>query len=116
MKKTVKIFALVMVVAMLALTLFACSKMINGKYKGDFFGVETTYEFKGKNVTRTTGVFGFEKDEEGTYKIVKNPEKDGELLIELTFGDKTETYSFSEGKEDGQKYIKINGFKLDLVK
>ena len=112
MKKTLKIAAVVMVVAILTLTLVACSKMLSGKYEGDL----TTYEFKGNKVIRTMEIAGFAKTEEGTYKIVDSEENEGELVIKLTFGDETESYSFSKGEENGVKYIKIGLFQYNKVK
>ena len=117
MKKTIKLLAVVMVIAMLTLTLVACSKMLYGKYSSEVdWGIvkgNVTYEFKGKNVTMTTvtGIAGFEKSDvqKGTYEIVDSTEEEGKLVIKFTFGDNTTTYSFSEGNVDGEKVIIING-------
>ena len=117
MKKTIRILSAVMVIAMLALTLVACGKTLNGKYSSEVdWGIvkgEVTYEFKGKNVTMTTvtGIVGFEKTDvqEGTYEITKSAEDSSKLVIKFTFGDNTTTYSFSEGTVDGEKVIIING-------
>lgn len=106
MKKTVRILAVVMIVTTLALTLVACSKMLRGKYVADISGMDVYYDFNGKEVTRYIGAGGYGKTEEGTYEIVK---EDGEYVIKLTFGDRTETYSFAQGRENGEKYIKIDG-------
>ena len=117
MKKTIRIFAVVMILATLALTLVSCVKLLNGKYSSQvdwgFVKGEVTYEFKGKNVTMTTvtDIVGFEKSDvkEGTYEIAKSTEEEGKLVIKFTFGDDTTTYSFSEGTVDGEKVIIING-------
>ena len=49
MKKTIKLVAVVMVVAMLALSLVSCGKMLVGKYSATFdigiYEATTTYEF-----------------------------------------------------------------------
>ena len=112
MKKTVRILSAVMVIAILALTLVSCSKVIFGKYSNDL----TTYEFKGTKVIKTTEIGGFSKTEEGTYEIVESTEKEGELIIKLTFGDNTDSYSFTQGEENGEKYIKIGLFEYKKVK
>lgn len=117
MKNTIKILAVVIVIAMLAVSLVACSKILNGKYTSEVdWGLvsgKVTYEFSGKNVTMTTvtGIAGFEKSDvkEGTYEIVDSTEEEGKLVIKFTFGDNTTTYSFSEGTVDGEKVIIING-------
>lgn len=117
MKKTFRFFAIVMIIATLALTLASCSKILTGKYSAEVdWGIisgKVSYEFKGKNVTMTivTGIVGFEKSEviEGTYEITESVEEEGKLVIKFTFGDETSTYSFSEDKVDGEKVIIING-------
>ena len=114
MKKTVKILAVVMVIVMLSLTVVGCSKMIHGKYVANIGGLVTSYEFSGLNkVTRVVGIGDLSSTDEGTYEIVKSTEDEDKLVIKFTFGDDTETYSYSEGKEDGTKYIKIDGWKFE---
>ena len=79
MKRTVKLVAVVMVVAMLALALVSCAKTLNGKYTSEvdwgWVKGKVTYEFKGNDVTMTTttGIAGFEKNDTktGTYEIVE---------------------------------------------
>ena len=114
MKKTIKLLAVVMVIAMLALTLVSCSKVIFGKYSNEL--TFTTYEFQFNKVIKTTEIAGFSKTVEGTYQIVDSEENDGELIIKFTFGDETETYPFAQGEENGVKYIKIGLFQYDEVK
>jgi hypothetical protein len=105
-----------MIIATLALTLASCARILTGKYSAEVdWGIlsgEVTYEFKGKNVTMTivSGLIGFEKSEvlEGTYEITESDEEKGKLVIKFTFGDEITTYSFSEGKIDGEKVIIIN--------
>ena len=124
MKKTIKLVAVVMVIAMLALALVACAKTLNGKYTSEVdWGIvkgEVTYEFKGNDVTMTTttGIAGFEKNDTktGTYEIVESEENADKLVIKFTFGDDTTTYSYSEGELDGEKVIIINGTTFTKVK
>lgn len=124
MKKTIKLLAVVMVVAMLALALVSCAKTLNGKYTSEVdWGIvkgKVTYEFKGNDVTMTTttGIAGFEKSETetGTYEIVESEENADKLVIKFTFGDETATYSYSEGELDGEKIIIINGTTFTKVK
>ncbi|MBQ7873322.1 MAG: hypothetical protein IJ360_05060 [Clostridia bacterium] len=124
MKKTIKLVAVVMVIAMLALSLVACAKTLNGKYTSEVdWGIvkgNVTYEFKGNDVTMTTttGIAGFEKNDTktGTYEIVESEENADKLVIKFTFGDDTTTYSYSEGELDGEKVIIINGTTFTKVK
>ena len=124
MKKTIKLLAVIMVVAMLALALVSCAKTISGKYSAEvdwtIVSGKVTYEFKGNDVTMTTtsGIFGFEKSETetGTYEIVESEENPDKLVIKFTFGDQTATYSYSEGELDGEKIIIINGTTFTKVK
>ena len=105
------------------LTLASCGKMLSGKYELVISeSNRTTYEFSMNKVTRTitAGALGFTKDTvtEGKYKI-NEVEKD---KYEITFTwdvdgeEEIETVSFSQGEEDGVKYIKLGGFQLNKVK
>ena len=114
MKKTIKLLAVVMVIAVLALTLVSCSKVIFGKYSNEL--TFTTYEFQFNKVLKTTEIAGFSKTAEDTYQIVDSEENDGELIIKFTFEDETETYPFAQGEENGVKYIKIGLFQYDEEK
>ena len=114
MKKTIRILSAVMVIAMLALALVSCSKVICGKYSNEL--TFTTYEFQFNKVIKTTEIGGFTKTTEGTYKIVDSEENEGELIIKFTFGDETESHSFAQGEENGVKYIKIGLFQYNEVK
>ena len=115
MKKTVRILAVFMIIAMLTLTLASCGKTLSGKYKGSFLGFETTFEFKGNKVTKTSGIGGYTKSVEGTYEIVKSEENSEKYVIKFTFGDETTTSSFSEGTIDGEKIIIIDGMDFKKV-
>ena len=114
MKKTIRILSAVMVIAMLALALVSCSKVIFGKYSNEL--TFTTYEFQFNKVIKTTEIAGFAKTVEGTYKISESSETEGDLVITFTFDDETETHSFSKGEENGVKYIKIGLFQYNEVK
>ncbi len=119
MKKTFRILAIFMIIAMLSVMLVSCSKRINGKYSAEVdLGLAKGmlyYEFDGDNVTITTvsNIIGYEKSESvsGTYEILESSEKEGELLIRFTIGDDVETYSFAEG----DNFIVINGTTFNKV-
>lgn len=112
MKKTIRILAVFIVIAMLSITLVSCSKTLSGKYSNNIGGVETTYEFGlfGK-VTRTVFIPGVISDGEtivkqGKYEISKNDDNSFEITLEFD-GEGSETHSFSQGEENGEKYIRI---------
>ena len=127
MKKTIKLLAVVMVIAMLAISLVSCAKTLNGKYSAEVnwgLGETTiTYEFGfGGKVTKTTltnSLFGEPKTVvvEGKYEIMEdnnNPEK---YVIAFEFENEDRvTYSYSEGNIDGEKVIIINGSTFTKVK
>ena len=106
-------------------SLTSCSTLLFGKYEAEvdavIAGGKIVYEFTPLGYTKTTTseVFGFEKDsvEEGKYKIAEN--KDGELTITFTCEadgkESTETFAFSQGEEDGVKYIKLGFIKYTKV-
>ena len=123
MKKTfVRAFSLALVAVMLICTLASCSKIISGTYVaeigGELAGYSASYTFSGKKVTveKEATIVGFSNTVtlEGTYEIAEND--DGDLTITLTFETedddvKSGTFPFSQGEEDGVKYIKIAGIK-----
>ena len=124
MKKTIRILAVFMVIAMLSVSLVSCSKMITGKYRANFFGVETTFEFGafGK-VTKTTvipkTIFTDEETvvKEGKYEIMEDNDDPSKLVIAFEFeGEERVTYSFSQGEMDGEKIIKISNIEFKKVK
>lgn len=121
MKKTLRIVALVLVLAMSVCVLASCGKKLSGEYAagGDFAG--TSYTFKGSKVTIKYTVLGFEKTIEGEYEITTNDD-DKEVII-FTFGDDAEDadkyegeFAFAEGKEGDTEYIKIGIAKYTKVK
>ncbi len=124
MKKTIRILAAFMIIAILSVTFVACSKTVSGKYSANFFGVETTYEFKmfGK-VIKTTVVpdtpftDGETVVKEGKYEILEDNDDPDKLIIAFEFeGEDRVTYSFSQGEMDGEKIIKISGVEFKKVK
>ena len=123
MKKTIRIIAVLVIVAMACAMLASCSKMLFGTYSGELgigslAGAKASYKFSGSSVTLTvtTSLLGSSSSSEykGTYTIDKTD--DGAEQITFTFeGDGSSysgTSSFSEGKNaDGKSYIKIGGIE-----
>lgn len=114
MKKTLKIASLMLVLVMTVFVFASCATRLSGTYKSDsILGSTTTIEFSGKNYKSVTdALIGNNIVEEGTYaideeagKITFTFEQDGE--------EATRTSSFSQGEEDGVKYIKIDGIKYN---
>lgn len=128
MKKTIRLVAVLMIVAMLAVSLTSCSKMLSGKYVAEieipFLGESTVvYEFIGNKVTYTAtskGTFGTEKTETktGTYEIMEDNDDPSKLVIAFEFeGEDRYTRSFSEGENvDGEKIITIGGIDYKQTK
>ena len=127
MKKTIRLLAVLMIVAILSLCLASCGKILAAKYSaGIDLGVlgysNVTYNFRMFGiVTRTTSSESILTDAssevvEGKYEIVEDPENPDQLLIILEFeGEERTVSSFSEGVEDGVEYIKIGGIKYEKV-
>lgn len=121
MKKTIKILAVVMIIAMLSVVIVGCSKKLSGKWVSDSAGFgelassKTVYEFSGKKVTMTVTSTLVGKDStetlEGTYEIMEDNDNPDKLVIAFEFEGKDRyTVSFSEGKNaDGDKIITIGG-------
>ena len=124
MKRTTIKIAAVLLIAVMCLGIFvACGPSVSGTYSGTtdiagLAGATVTYTFSGKKVTveSTATILGFEKTEtyEGTFELVEA--EDG-LKITFTFGEEGDsfsgTYSFSQGEENGVKYVKIGGAKYN---
>ena len=121
-----KIISTVLVCVLLlgcVMSLISCGKMLSGKYECIITeSNRVTYEFTPSKVTKTTtlGALGYTKDTvvDGTYKINEVDED----RFEITFtwdveGDEDEisTVSFSQGEENGEKYIKLDGVKFKKV-
>ena len=111
-----KILSTLLVCALLigcVLTLASCGKMFAGTYERDFIIYEASYEFKigGKVILTLDPPVGDDVVYVGTYTI--NEDND-EITFEFKDEDAKEfggTRSFSQGVEDGEKYIKLGGVK-----
>lgn len=105
------------------LLLASCGKTLSGEYTLDGYVGSKTYAFDGKSVAITYEISGFEKTIEGTYEITENEEGEKRITITLDKEDEEDAsakvyageFSFSEGEEDGVKYIKIGGAKYTKV-
>ena len=114
MKRTIRIFELFIVIAMLSTMLVGCAKTPLGKYTRNLEGIETVYEFKlFSRVVRTTRIVGESSNsstvvKEGKYKITQDKDNPEQLLITLEFeGEGSETSTFHHGEINNKKYIKI---------
>ena len=119
MKKSVKIIAMIMVLAIAGALLASCSTTLSGTYSGEIgssslIGAKATYKFSGSNVTLTVSgsLLGATSSTEykGTYTI--DQKDDGTETITFNFTDSDTTYNgtfdFSRGKnDDGTPTIKI---------
>ena len=117
-----KILSVVLACALLVgcvFTLAACGKKLSGKYEADLALVEVTYDFKssGKVAVTIEPLIGDSTTFEGKYEF--NDEGDE---FTVTFDSEEEdaedyagTHSFSEGEEDGEAYIKIDGVKYKKI-
>ena len=121
MKRTIRISAVFMAIAILSVILVSCAKTPMGKYTRNIDGMETVYEFKlFSRVTRTTRIHGVMSDgatvvKEGKYQITQDEENPDRLLITLEFdGEGSETSSFYQGEINNKKFIKIG--TLEYVK
>jgi hypothetical protein len=121
MKKTLSALLVCVLLVGTLLSLVSCGIMLSGKYELKLTDDNhVVYEFSGKKVTKTTtrGVFGYSKSEtvEGKYEI--NEVEEGKFQITFTWEteeDNIETLDFSQGEENGTKYIKLGGFTLNKV-
>ena len=125
MKKIISTILVCVLLLGCVMSFTSCSKMLYGKYEAEVDAVvaggKVVYEFTpfGYTKTTTTEVLGFEKDsvEEGKYKITEN--EDGDLTITFTYEvdgkEEAESFSFSQGEEDGVKYVKLGLIKYTKV-
>ncbi len=124
MKKVISTLLVCVLLVGTLFTLVSCGKTVSGTYEcviTDSNRISYEFGLFGK-VTRTTttGALGFTKDtvEEGKYVI--NEKGDNEFEIVFTWeteeGKDTETQPFSEGEENGVKYISIGILKFEKVK
>ncbi len=101
-----KVLSLVLALALLCgcmFTLASCFGGLSGKYSytDPILGGKTTYEFKGKEFTRTYTLGSITHTATGTYEITEEEEK-SYITFTYTGGDE-------EAKEDG-------GVKMELTK
>ena len=126
MKKTIKLLAVLMIISMLATSLVSCT-ILMGKYSAKLdlglHEANTTYEFGVLGtVTRTVVsevLFGDPETvvTEGKYEILEDPNNPEQLIIAFEFeGEERTTSSFTQGTENGVKYIKIGGVQYNEVK
>ena len=117
MKKIVSLLLVCVLLVGCVFALASCSKTLSGKY---VLGAEKTgasYEFSGNKVTVTYSLLGVSKVLEGTYEIVPDEEGDGESIIITIPGENdaakkySGSFSFVEGREGDESYIKIGGVK-----
>ncbi len=127
MKKTVRIIAVLMMVAMLSLALVSCGNMLSGKYSATFdigiYEATTTYEFGlFGSVTKTVVQEALMGDPEttvteGKYEIMEDPADPSQLIIAFEFdGEERTTASFVKGSEGDSQYIKIGNTQYFIVK
>ena len=110
MKKILSTVLALALVLCMVLSLASCSKMLMGKYTNS--ALDTSYEFAGNTVTKTSpslsSILGGSGKvvTEGTYEITTAD--DGSMTITFTWSEgDVETQSFSEIEVDGVKSIKI---------
>lgn len=110
MKKILSTALALALVLCMVLSLASCAKMLSGKYTNST--IETSYEFVGNKVTKTSpslsSILGGSGNlvTEGTYEI--KTAEDGSMSITFTWSEgDTETQSFTEIEVNGEKSIKI---------
>ncbi|MBE6617902.1 MAG: hypothetical protein E7627_08205 [Ruminococcaceae bacterium] len=116
MKQKLISITLTAIIIATALTLTACGEQLAGVYVNDALGTETSYNFRGENVTVTvtTTLLGnvITKAYEGEYEITTTD--GGKQFIELDFeSEKAGIFegakTFSQNKDDGT--ITIGGIE-----
>ncbi|MBQ3041011.1 MAG: hypothetical protein IJD42_05360 [Clostridia bacterium] len=112
MKKTLRIVALMLVLVMSVCALASCGVKLSGEYKESLTG-NITYEFSGSKYTQTIdNIIGNDTVIEGKYEIDEDAGKIT-FTYEVDGEEKTSTENFSQGEEDGVKYIKIGVLKYN---
>ena len=110
MKNFVKVMAVMLVLVISVACLASCGKKLSGEYKEAITG-NVVYKFSGSKYTKTIdNIIGDDTVVEGKYSI---DEEAGKITFtyEADGEEKTSTENFSEGEEDGVKYIKIGILK-----
>ena len=123
MKKIISTILVCVLLLGCAMSLTSCGKKLSGKYECVITDSNrVAYEFTPFKVvkTTTTGLLGYTNDTvvEGTYKI--NEVENDNFEITFTWDvegeeDEISTVSFSQGEENGEKYIKLGGVKYKKV-
>ncbi len=112
-----KLLCAILIVVMM-LSLVACSMRLSGTYKATSILGETSYEFKGKDVTVTTYAMGIKILElKGTYEI--NSDGDEITITYATEEEVEENEDVLSGTQTfkkGDGFIEIGGRKFDLQK
>ncbi|MBO4572894.1 MAG: hypothetical protein J5762_03930 [Clostridia bacterium] len=113
MKKILTTVTAMALVAMLALSLAACSGL-SGSYASSY----CTYTFSGDKFTCVYTVGALSYTTEGTYKLGKDDSGNDTITFTKTSeskdGDKTEyntALSFNKGSDNKGEYIEISGTK-----
>lgn len=95
-------------------SLAACGKKLSGTYKDPTGNV--SYKFSGSKVTKTTdNIIGDDTVVEGKYSIEETEDGKFEITIEFE-GEDAYTVPFSEGEENGEKYIWMGLVKYTKAK
>jgi hypothetical protein len=117
MKKIISTILVCVLLLGCMMSMASCGKMLSGKYEADLLAAKCTYEFAiGGKVTLTVDpILGSTATFEGKYDV-------NDETKEITFVFESEdakeyngTQDFSQGEEDGVKYIKIGLVKYTKV-
>ena len=110
MKKILSFTLALTLMLCMVFSLASCSKMLSGKYTNS--PLQTSYEFSGNKVTRTSPNLssilgsGEETIKEGTYKITET--EGGAYNITFTWADgEVQTETFTEIEINNEQSIKI---------
>ena len=110
MKKILSLMLVCVMLVGIVCTLSSCGNVLIGTYENET--IYTTYEFKVNQFTMTIDIPFVDMDivRSGTYKITgKGDEREIIFTFDEDGKEKTETYKFSSGKEDGKAYIVLGG-------
>ena len=118
MKKIISTILVCVLLLGCVMTLASCGKTFSGKYEANIAVAKLTYDFKfGGKVTLTVDpILGNSSTFEGKYEINDDTK---EITFVFEAEDAKEyngTSDFTQGEEDGVKYIKIGLVKYTEVK
>jgi len=113
MKKTTRIVAALLLIAVLCTSLASCGKKLSGKYSADFLGTGTTLTFDGKDVKIgiTVTFLGEVASLDATYEI-----KNDKISFDIANDDEVTNETAKQviaaleapsAFEEGEDYIKI---------